>query len=55
MKKQYTAPKVEVINVDSSEIICTSFGDGTTGTMHAKENDFDEDLENLIHDIMWNE
>ena len=46
MKKQYTAPKVEVINVDSSEIICTSvgFGEGTTPIMHAKgREDFDAD------------
>ena len=39
MKKQYTAPEVEINEVDSSEIICTSasFGEGTTSTMHSKE------------------
>lgn len=50
MKKQYTAPKVEVINVDSSEIICTSFGDGTTDTMHAKDYDIFFEEEGIIWD-----
>lgn len=38
MKKQYTTPKMKVINAPSADIICTStgFGDGTTDTMHSK-------------------
>lgn len=38
MKKQYTAPEVNVVKVNPSDIICTSvgFGDGDTPIMHAK-------------------
>lgn len=53
MKKQYTAPEVEILKVNSSEIICTSvgFGDGETTIMHARQHDifFDEE------DDLWNE
>ena len=49
MKKQYTTPEVEILKVNSPEIICTSasFGDGDTSIMHAKgqeDFDFDDDI-----------
>lgn len=40
MKKRYTVPKMVVVPVKSSDIVCTSpetgFGDGDTNVMHAK-------------------
>lgn len=39
MKQQYKNPEVKVIKIDSSSIVCvsSSFGDGDTNVMHAKE------------------
>ena len=55
MKKQYTAPEMEIIKVNSSEIICTSlgFGDGDTPVMHARGRGdliFDDE-----DDLLWDE
>ncbi|MBQ0046692.1 MAG: hypothetical protein KBT33_04155 [Prevotellaceae bacterium] len=57
MKKQYIAPKAEIFNVNSSEIVCASTGFGEDGVhgMHAKDLDYDEDLSNFANDILWNE
>lgn len=54
MKKQYTAPEVELLKVNSSEIICTSvgFGDGNTSIMHSRQRDFSFDDE---EEGMWDE
>ncbi|MCQ2213922.1 MAG: hypothetical protein MJZ36_09810 [Bacteroidaceae bacterium] len=48
MKKQYTAPEIMIIDIDSSDIICASagFGSGETEDMHAKDFNFDD--ENLL-------
>lgn len=50
MKKRYTKPQVNVVKIDSTELICTSpgvgFDDGDTSVMHAKRVDnsfFEED------------
>lgn len=55
MKKQYIAPKAEIFNVNSSEIVCasTGFGEGGVHGMHAKDNDYEEDLSNFANDIIW--
>lgn len=55
MKKQYTTPKVNVVNVNPTEIICqsASFGDGYTPIMHANGRggfDFDDG-----DDLLWDE
>lgn len=51
MKKHYTTPEVEIIKVNSSEIICTSvgFGEGDTPIMYSRgRGDFDfEDEDGL--------
>lgn len=48
MKKQYTTPQLKVVGVNTSAIICVSFGDGTTDIMYVKQRDgFDEDEDNL--------
>lgn len=41
MKKRYTVPMAKVINLNLSEIICTSasFGEGETNTMHANQRE----------------
>lgn len=54
MKKQYIAPEVELLKVNSSEIICTSvgFGDGNTSIMHSRQRDFSFDDE---EEGMWDE
>ena len=56
MKKQYTNPKMKVVNVRPSSIICESplsFGSGSTGTMYGKErNGFSDDEE---EGGFWNE
>lgn len=46
MKKQYTAPEVEVATITATSVIATSvgFGSGSTSGMHGKErDDFDDD------------
>ena len=48
MKKQYTNPKLKVVKVRPSAMICVSFGDGYTDTMYGKQGDgFDNDEDNL--------
>ena len=48
MKKQYTPPQLKVVGVNTSAIICVSFGDGTTDTMYGKQRDnFSGDEDNL--------
>ena len=57
MKKQYTNPKMKVVNVRPSSIICgspLSFGNGTTDTMYGKQrNGFSDDEE--AEGGLWNE
>lgn len=47
MKKQYTVPKMNIVEVNHSEIICASvnFGPGTTNEMNSRgsRNEFDEE------------
>lgn len=38
MKKQYINPEVRVRKTNPYAFICVSFGDGTTDTMHSKQN-----------------
>ena len=53
MKKQYTNPKMKVVNVRPSTIICVSFGTDTTDIMYGKErNGFSDDEE---EGGFWNE
>lgn len=38
MKKQYSTPNMTIVNINSSDIICTSlgFGNGETNTMNSR-------------------
>lgn len=44
MKKQYTTPEMKVVNLNPTDIICTSvsFGGGSTNSMNSRDSFFDE-------------